>query len=197
MGEILYFAYGSNMLTARLAARCPSARLMGVAWAEGHAVRFEKRGMDGSGKCALLPCEGKAAGVLYALDPADLEALDRFEGVGRGYDRRDLRVRFQEADAQALTYLASDPQPGLSAFDWYLALVLAGAEQHGLPASYLATLRDTPFDRDPDPDRPGRLAALQALASHGYDGPDTLLQPFRNGVQSASTSISSPTASRS
>ena len=197
--DILYFAYGSNMLTARLAARCPSARLMGVAWADGHAVRFEKHGMDGSGKAALVAAVGAAPGVLYALDRADLAALDRFEGAGRGYDRDDaFAIRHDGRDLAAVTYRASHPRPGLSAFDWYLALVLAGAHQHGFDDAYMTALRTNRWHADPHRDRPGRLAALSALTAHGHAAPETLLQPpLRNGVQSASASISSPIASRS
>ncbi len=199
MGGILYFAYGSNMLSARLRARCPSARLLGPAWAEGHCVRFEKRGMDGSGKAALIAADpDKAAGVLYAMESADLAALDRFEGAGHGYDRvEDVTIRHGNRPARAMTYLACDPQPGLVPFDWYLALILAGARQHGFAASYLNRLGGHPWQADPDPDRPGRRAALQALAAHGHADPAALLQPLLNGVQSASAAISPPIASRS
>ncbi|RNF34126.1 gamma-glutamylcyclotransferase family protein [Paracoccus methylarcula] len=87
--SIFYFAYGSNMLPARLAARCPSAKLIGRAHAPGYRVRFAKRGMDGSAKATLVTSEGAASGVLFTLDPKDLAALDRAEGAGRGYDRLD------------------------------------------------------------------------------------------------------------
>ena len=48
-----YFAYGSNMLTARLKARCSGAELVGRAFADGWGIEFSKPGEDGSGKATL------------------------------------------------------------------------------------------------------------------------------------------------
>ena len=48
---MLYFAYGSNMLTARLRERMPSCKPLGIAKLPGHALRFHKRSKDQSGKC--------------------------------------------------------------------------------------------------------------------------------------------------
>ena len=48
LNSSLYFAYGSNMLTARLHKRCPSARILGTAVAPGLVLRFWKRSKDGS-----------------------------------------------------------------------------------------------------------------------------------------------------
>jgi hypothetical protein len=38
----LCFAYGSNMLTRRLAARTPSAVAVGTAYVEGYRLTFDK-----------------------------------------------------------------------------------------------------------------------------------------------------------
>ena len=48
---VVYFAYGSNMSTARLRGRVPSCKPLGVATLPGHALRFHKRSADKSGKC--------------------------------------------------------------------------------------------------------------------------------------------------
>lgn len=62
-GNILYFAYGSNMSSARLRARVPSCRPIGIAFLPGHELRFHKRSKDGSGKCDAFQVEG-GAGVV-------------------------------------------------------------------------------------------------------------------------------------
>ena len=83
----LYFAYGSNMASARLAARVPSARPVGPARLRDFAFRCNKRGADGTAKANLAPEPGAETwGVLYELDPGAFEVLDRLEG---GYERVD------------------------------------------------------------------------------------------------------------
>lgn len=164
------------MLPARLRARCPSARLIGPAEAQGFGVRFEKRGMDGSGKATLIAGKGAARGAVFRLDRADLAALDRAEGAGRGYDRHDrITILLGGQRHRAMTYVAPHPVAGLRPFDWYLALVLAGARCHGFDAAHLAGLRRTPWQPDPDPDRPGRREGLAALAAHGIGDLNRLL----------------------
>ena len=49
--SFLYFAYGSNLHPARLAARTPSCHALGRAVLARHVLRFHKRGRDGSAKC--------------------------------------------------------------------------------------------------------------------------------------------------
>lgn len=166
------------MLPARLRARCPSAHLLGRAGLQGHVVRFEKRGMDGSGKATLIAQTGGTAdGALFRLARGDLAALDRAEGAGRGYDRHDaVVVQHGGREVRAITYIAPRPVPGLMPFEWYLALVLAGARFHGFGAAHLAALRHTPFRTDPDPDRPGRREGLAALAAHGIGDLNRLLR---------------------
>ena len=74
-----YFAYGSNMLTRRLAAvdRAPSARPIAIGTLPGRRLRFHKIGLDGSGKCdaALTGKDSdRIYGVLFELDRADQAA---------------------------------------------------------------------------------------------------------------------------
>lgn len=51
--SFITFAYGSNMPTARIRARCPSAVAMGVAELRGYELRWHKISNDGSGKPAM------------------------------------------------------------------------------------------------------------------------------------------------
>lgn len=160
-----YFAYGSNMLAARLRARCPSARAIGTAEVAGFDIAFDKIGQDGSGKATLLMAAGQVVqGALFQLDEAELATLDQIEGVGRGYDRVEIDVNCSSGSIGAATYLApnahrrSDIQP----FDWYIGLVVAGAHERGLPRDWIRRLADTPALADPDARRP-RLIEAQAL----------------------------------
>ncbi len=72
MHRDLYFAYGSNMTSARLRARIPSARSVGAARIDGRRLVCNKRGRDGSGKANLCASPGgEAWGVVYEVDAAD------------------------------------------------------------------------------------------------------------------------------
>ena len=172
----LYFAYGSNMLTERLRARCPSAAPRGVATAPGYALEFTKRSVDGSAKATLVAdgTSGAAVpGVLFEIARADLPHLDAAEGVGIGYDRYDAFRVMRHADNApmiAATYLApARARDGsLVAFDWYVALALAGALQHRLPAAHVAALRRTMMQPDPHGRRATRLEAVAVLREAGF-----------------------------
>ena len=90
MTTFLYFAYGSNMLAARLTARCMSARKVCNANAEGYSLVFTKPSDDRSGKGHLLVTNANnQPGVLFEINIAERAALDEFEGAGHGYERTD------------------------------------------------------------------------------------------------------------
>jgi gamma-glutamylcyclotransferase len=148
-----YFAYGSNMPSARLRARCPSARPLGRAFVAGHELRWHKRSKDGSGQCDLFPValqEALVHGVLYQIDPSERDALDRAEGYGYGYERMDV-VALRDGNAhRAMTYRATDTDTSLRPYSWYLALVLAGAREHRLPDAYVALLEAVESIEDHD-----------------------------------------------
>lgn len=152
------------MLAARLRARCGSSRRVGVTEAVGFDIDFDKIGQDGSGKATLVAAPGHSVpGVLYELDADDLGVLDQIEGVGRGCDRIALDLDGQ----QALAYIAPPAfrDPVMRPFDWYLALVLAGAAEAGLPAQWIRLLAAQASISDPEPDRPRRIEALALLAT--------------------------------
>ena len=160
-----YFAYGSNMLTARLHDRCPSARLIGKAKVGGYVIEFNKPGRDDSGKATLnRKTDGLSTGVVFEIEEEDLCRLDQAEGSG--YRRDDNFVVHLADGREVLTscYLARKTETGLRPYDWYLALVVAGAREHGLEDGYVLQLSQVAFDVDGKLDRKTRLKALDALA---------------------------------
>jgi len=175
MAVIYYFAYGSNMLTERLRARCPSAKAQAAARADNHALAFCKKSRDGSGKATLWPdAGGRAFGVVFHLDESELPKLDQAEGAWKGYNRvDDFRVHMARSrePLRVVTYIA-DPaltDQDLKPYDWYLRLVIAGARQHGLPSQYVDEIEAVRSTPDPKPNRKSRLEALQLLAGALHD----------------------------
>jgi gamma-glutamylcyclotransferase len=137
----------------RLRARTSSAELIESAALENHGLYFNKRGRDGSGKChAGAQTASRVYGVVYRISNAQQRILDRAEGPGyaRGYavvsglaSGRSHRVFLYRAKAISI-------DDTLRPYDWYRALVLAGAAQNGLPAAYIAQLRQVQTWQDPN-----------------------------------------------
>lgn len=172
MDTFIYFAYGSNMLTERLQNRCPSATPIGVALAKGHDICFGKLSKDESGKATLITGSesDKVYGILFKIENHELLGLDRAEGVGCGYEQKDkFPVIFNNKEIYTVTYIAVKREQNLSPYDWYFALVLAGALQHKLPDDYIKKLfENTEFECDTDKKRLERVKALCILEQAGY-----------------------------
>lgn len=175
-----YFAYGSNMLPARLVDRCPSAMPIGKGVARNFRLEFSKASKDGSGKATLVPAFGESVpGVIFEIATSERESLDKHEGGG--YRRNDAFVVETAASGSTLTstYFATSTDARLRPFDWYLATVIAGAIHQGLCEAYSATLRSIKFIEDTDADRATRVAAIRAMRAHGVDEYRTLLKYSR------------------
>ncbi len=150
MNTLRYLAYGSNLWPARLEARVGAVAVRGSARLPDHELSFTKRGTDGSGKCTLASCPGAVAWVVvYELPAAARAILDRIEGVGHGYSVRWIDL---PAYGRCFVYLAEPAwvDAGLVPFDWYHALVMAGARHHGFPPAYLSRIGTTVAIRDAD-----------------------------------------------
>ena len=167
-----YFAYGSNMSTARLRVRTPSAQPLGLATLLGHTLRFHKRSKkDQSAKCdafATADDDSAVIGVLFSFDPAERDELDKAEGAGKGYDAKVVTVINDKGRRRkVLTYLASQDaiDDTLKPYSWYKDHVLAGSQEHGLPYDYVAEFI-APVEAAEDPDRE-RDARERGQSSHG------------------------------
>jgi len=153
---VSYFAYGSNMLAERMRARAPQARAVESALLYGYALEFHKRGRDGSGKCSVRRDAAQhVAGVVFALDEAALNRLDRVEGPG--YRRIEVivaglssRRRYR---AHCYAAKASAVDDACIAFAWYRDIVVAGAVANELPCAYIDRLLAHPVRPDPNPRR--------------------------------------------
>ena len=156
---VVYFAYGSNMSTARLRARMPSCNALGIATLPGHALRFHKRSADRSGKCNAVASgkEDSVIGVLFSFDPAARTKLDAAEGVGSGYEHAMVTVINDKGRRRkVLTYLATPDyiDDSLKPYSWYKDFVLAGGREHGLPPEYVAEyIQSVEAIEDPDKTR--------------------------------------------
>jgi gamma-glutamylcyclotransferase len=98
--------------------------------------------------------------VLYRVPAAEKAGLDAAEGLGQGYDERRVTVHCAAGEVVCTLYQATHVDPGLPPYSWYKALVLAGARQHGLPATYVAMLASVVAVQDADTARHQKHMAL-------------------------------------
>jgi len=107
------------------------------------------------------PHEGsKVWGVLYAVSDDDMRRLDEGEA---GYRRVRLSVRPEgNTDADAWVYVASRPSndTALRPYTWYKRFLVEGAQEHSLPAEYVAELEHIDAIEDPNHQRDQEKRAL-------------------------------------
>jgi hypothetical protein len=163
-----YFAYGSNMCTGRLRApnRVPSAQKVCIAKLVEHVFRFHKRSDDGSGKGDALhtrDANDLIWGVVFEIDPCEKPALDRAEGLGRGYVEKTATVVDQGGNQHEVFLYVAEAQAidgRLRPYSWYKRFVVEGGRQHNLPAGYVDAIDGMPATQDPDQARDARMRAI-------------------------------------
>jgi cation transport regulator ChaC len=148
-----YFAYGSNMQTATFRGR------RGIEFHRALAVRAPgwRLVLD---KPPLLPigesfanivrdAGAEVLGVAYEVSTEALHTIDLTEGVPIGnYQRCAIEVVPLTADngapSSAFTLVSDRSDPALQPSTRYLGLLIEGAIEHGLPATYVEFLRGIP-----------------------------------------------------
>jgi gamma-glutamylcyclotransferase len=134
---IRYFAYGSNLMAQRMRERGADFISAQPASLRDYRLTFGKRARDGSGRANVIRSSGgRVHGVLYEIASDALESLKQFQS---GYDLVDIIVESVRLDGRreavpAKTFMArsdraTDAPPSKS----YLALILQGLDDHGLP----------------------------------------------------------------
>lgn len=160
---MFYFAYGSNMLTARLARRVPSVRPVGAAWLAGHTLHWHLLGNDDSGKCNVVASDcatDRVHGVLFELDSARLERLHAAEGPA--YHFLELPVATAVGEYTSAIYRGRPHwlDDSLVPYDWYRDFVVHGGREHGLPEHWIDALARTPVQADDDTARAAENRAI-------------------------------------
>ena len=140
-----YFAYGSNLDPGTFLGR---RRMRPLTTKIGVLADFELRfdlpvGPGERGVANLIAAEGADVyGVLYEITAAELETLDRTEGVHVEFYVR-VQVAVMAADGErieAWTYVSERRSTGRKPSERYLGLLLQGAREHALPQAYVRRL---------------------------------------------------------
>ena len=164
-----YFAYGSNLWPQQMRSRGRSARAIGTAVLEGWVAVYDKPSLDGSSKLNIRPAEAsKVCGALYEIDDDERALLDDAEP---NYDPVEVLVAASTGEkVEALTYKWSGKPHSRLPYDWYVALVEAGARHRHLPDPYVSQHLTVAIDPDPTasdlhPATPADLPAMQRILS--------------------------------
>jgi gamma-glutamylcyclotransferase (GGCT)/AIG2-like uncharacterized protein YtfP len=149
---MLYFAYGSNMDSAQMKERCPSAKFVCRAKLPSHRLAFTRMSVSrGCGVADILGDEAKDVwGVVYELPQSELKNLDKDESFqpGRPDDQNDYTREnccvWREGDAKRPLLVSlyrghPQPNPPLPNCD-YKNLIVAGAKHWEIPADYIREL---------------------------------------------------------
>ena len=164
--NLFYLAYGSNLHPQRLAVRIPSCTFVATTVLTGYALRFHKRGGDGSGKCDALRTRNtgdELPGAVFRMAAADKPLLDEIEGAGYRVDIQVVVVAGEEVQAFMYVAEADYIEAQLQPFQWYKELVYHGARFHDFHPQHLDLIHRTPAIEDVDPERHSRNQRILAL----------------------------------
>ena len=140
------FCYGSNMSSERITERCSSSRFISRASVTGWKLLFNKRSKDGSGKANLVWTGDRSLvwGVIFDISEEQKSILDKFEGLGKGYDELKLPViNDLGEEVDCVCYISRDDKyldGGLKPHGWYKDFCLVGAREHSIPEDYILTI---------------------------------------------------------
>jgi len=141
-----YFAYGSNLSTNQKEARTGPVREKRRGRLEGYRLTFNKRGDDGTGKATIVEERNATVwGVVYRCGRATLLEMDKREGVDRGhYTRAHVCIQCDDGgELDAITYVGGPAftKGYLAPSEKYLATILKGARENGLPDRYIDEIK--------------------------------------------------------
>jgi hypothetical protein len=87
-------AFGSNLDTAQMARRCPSARAVGSVQLPGYRLTFVGHSKRWGGAVATVVRDARASvpALLYELTRTDERRLDGFEGYPAVYGKQTVHV---------------------------------------------------------------------------------------------------------
>jgi len=144
--------------------RIEGAKVVGLFRLDKHDLRFHKvSNKDGSGKCDAFFTDDEdnyILGVLYEIASNDVNTLDRYEGFGYGYSKKNITVYSGATVERAFTYYATITDERLKPYSWYLRHVIEGAKLANFPESYIACLHEVSCDEDMDRDRVEKELAI-------------------------------------
>jgi hypothetical protein len=138
-----YFAYGANMDVETLKERKVDFKPVTIGKVRDVRLVFHVPGADDTGKADIMDDRrSHVHGVIYDIPEENLAGLDVYEGVERGrYRRQQVIVQTELGELPCVIYRGAKFRAGLKPSTNYLARLVKGAQDHGLPQHYLTFLQ--------------------------------------------------------
>lgn len=125
MIKTCYIAYGSNLNLKQMAGRCPTAGVLGASVIKDYRLLF--RGGHDSAVATIEPAQGEEVPVLiWELTPADVAALDHYEGWPFLYSKEELTIELNGGPVKAMVYIMNEGRPLGSPSCHYYSVILEG-----------------------------------------------------------------------
>ena len=142
---MFHYAYGSNLSPTFLKSYCPSAKFVMKAILPNFRIefRFYSQRRKG-GISSIIPSPGGLVrGAIYDVPEDEMIKLDEVESVPQGlYSRETFLVLGEDGEwHEADLYRVVEPDGPFTPAKGYIALMLEGAEAHGLDPGYVEDLR--------------------------------------------------------
>ena len=136
MKTTLYAAYGSNLDTAQMRFRCPTAKPIAKSWL--HDYRLVFKGHSRNAHATVIPEEGQAVPlVIWEITARDEQALDHYEGVASGYYTKEyMEVEVDGEMKEVLIYIMTPQYFGTPAHH-YFNTIQKGYGDFNLPTTIL------------------------------------------------------------
>ena len=132
----IYIAYGSNLNLPQMAFRCPTAEVVGTSELKDYELLF--RGGRRGAVATVEPKEGSSVPVLlWKIKPKDEEALDRYEGYPRLYDKQMMEVELEGRTVSAMVYVMTPGHEFGIPSDYYANVIWEGYETAGFDTQIL------------------------------------------------------------
>jgi gamma-glutamylcyclotransferase len=138
-----YFAYGANMDVETLKEREVDFKPVAIGKVRDVRLVFHVPGADETGKADIMDDRrSHVHGVIYDIPESNLAGLDVYEGIERGrYRRQQVIVQTELGELPCAIYRGAKFRAGLKPSADYLARLVKGAQDHGLPQHYLTFLQ--------------------------------------------------------
>ncbi|MEM7705280.1 MAG: gamma-glutamylcyclotransferase family protein [Pseudomonadota bacterium] len=138
----LYFAFGSNMDTARMNKRCPSARPLALGKVRGRELRFNIMGTIGEGKnggiANIVSADSSKSvyGIVFCVDKVELAALNDLE-TSMGYRVENFDVEIDgKFEVKAVAYTTEGEPDNFAPTAAYKQFIENALERNKFPEHY-------------------------------------------------------------
>jgi gamma-glutamylcyclotransferase (GGCT)/AIG2-like uncharacterized protein YtfP len=128
---VKYIGYGMNTSVYEMRNRCPACVDLGKVTIKNHKFLF-------SGHADIIECNGSSVqGVLWEITDNCLKSLDNLEGYPFYYDRKSVKVMYNDQEIDAIVYFMQPGRYPSLPSEFYLKTLIDGYIEHNIDVSQI------------------------------------------------------------